>query len=253
MPLQDMDQLTLEMRQWRHTLHAHPELGFHEHATAAFVAAKLREWKIETHTGIGRTGVVGVIRGQQAASGSLGLRADMDALPMQEDTGAAYQSVNPGVFHGCGHDGHTTILLGAARMLSSHPTFRGTVYLIFQPAEETLRGGMAMVGDGLFDRFPCDAIFGLHNHPPLPCGQVGVRTGALLAACDLFRITIKGIGGHAASPHRARDPIVIGSALVNAIQTITSRSIDPLQTAVISVCQFNAGTAPNVRSLAPLF
>lgn len=246
MPTIDMDHLANEMTQWRRTLHAHPELGFQEHKTAAFVAEKLRGWGIETHTGIGGTGVVGVIKGRQGPGGSLGLRADMDALPMQEDTGAEYQSATPGVFHGCGHDGHTTVLLGAAYALSCDPAFEGTVNLIFQPAEETLLGGLAMMDDGLFNRFPCDEIFGLHNHPPMPSGQVGVRVGALLSACDLFRITIKGIGGHAASPHRARDPIVIGSALVTAIQTITSRSIDPLETAVVSVCQFNAGTAPNI-------
>ncbi|MBJ7262365.1 MAG: amidohydrolase [Burkholderiaceae bacterium] len=234
------------MTHWRRTLHTHPELGFQEYKTAAFVAEKLRDWGIETHTGIGGTGVVGVIEGNQGAGGRLGLRADMDALPMQEDTGADYRSATPGVFHGCGHDGHTTILLGTAYALSRNPAFQGTVNLVFQPAEETLLGGLAMMDDGLFERFPCDEIYGLHNHPPMPSGQVGVRVGALLSACDLFRISIKGVGGHAASPHRARDPIVIGSALVSAIQTITSRSIDPLQTAVVSVCQFNAGTAPNI-------
>ena len=242
----DMAQLAAEMTQWRRTLHTHPELGFQEYKTAAFVAEKLRAWGIETHTGIGGTGVVGVIQGNQGAGGCLGLRADMDALPMQEDTGADYQSATPGVFHGCGHDGHTTVLLGTAYALSRNPAFQGTVNLIFQPAEETLLGGLAMMDEGLFERFPCDEIYGLHNHPPMPSGQVGVRVGALLSACDLFRISIKGIGGHAASPHRARDPIVIGSALVTAIQTIDSRSIDPLQTAVVSVCQFNAGTAPNI-------
>ena len=242
----DMAQLAAEMTQWRRTLHTHPELGFQEYKTAAFVAEKLRAWGIETHTGIGGTGVVGVIQGNQGAGGCLGLRADMDALPMQEDTGADYQSATPGVFHGCGHDGHTTVMLGTAYALSRNPAFQGTVNLIFQPAEETLLGGLAMMDEGLFERFPCDEIYGLHNHPPMPSGQVGVRVGALLSACDLFRISIKGIGGHAASPHRARDPIVIGSALVTAIQTIASRSIDPLQTAVVSVCQFNAGTAPNI-------
>ena len=242
----DMAQLAAEMTQWRRTLHTHPELGFQEYKTAAFVAEKLRAWGIETHTGIGGTGVVGVIQGNQCAGGCLGLRADMDALPMQEDTGADYQSATPGVFHGCGHDGHTTVLLGTAYALSRNPAFQGTVNLIFQPAEETLLGGLAMMDEGLFERFPCDEIYGLHNHPPMPSGQVVVRVGALLSACDLFRISIKGIGGHAASPHRARDPIVIGSALVTAIQTIASRSIDPLQTAVVSVCQFNAGTAPNI-------
>lgn len=242
----DMDALARDMTEWRRKLHSHPELAFQEHETAAFVAEKLRGWGIETHTGIGGTGVVGVIRGKAGEGDAIGLRADMDALPMTEQTGAEYQSTRQNVFHGCGHDGHTTVLLGTAYALSRNPDFRGTVHLIFQPAEETLLGGLAMMDDGLFDCFPCDEIFGLHNHPPLPSGKVGVRVGSQLSACDLFRITVRGVGGHAASPHRARDPIVIGSALVQAVQTIASRSIDPLQTAVVSICQFNAGTAPNI-------
>lgn len=242
----DIDALAADMRQWRRHLHTKPELAFQEHETAAFVAGKLREWGIETHTGIGGTGVVGVIRGALGDGPSIGLRADMDALPMQEDTDADYQSQTPGMFHGCGHDGHTTMLLGTAYALSRNPQFRGTVHLIFQPAEETLLGGIAMMDAGLFDRFPSQEIFGLHNHPPMEPGRIGVRVGATLSACDLFRITVKGIGGHAASPHRTRDPVVIGSALVQSIQSITSRSIDPLQTAVVSVCQFHAGTAINI-------
>ncbi|VCU71172.1 putative hydrolase YxeP [Pigmentiphaga humi] len=235
-----------DMTTWRRAIHRNPELGFEEYETAAFVAERLREWGIETHTGIGGTGVVGVIRGTLGAGRNVGLRADMDALPMQEQTGLPYQSAKANLFHGCGHDGHTAILLGVARHYASHRDFRGTLHLIFQPAEETLKGGSAMIRDGLFERFPCDEVYGLHNHPPLEPGRVGVRNGAILSACDLFRIRIHGVGGHAASPHRAIDPIMIGSALIQSMQSIVSRSVDPLQTAVVSICQFHAGTAINI-------
>lgn len=244
----ELDQLAQDMLAWRRTLHANPELGFEEHETAAFVAGKLREWGIETHTGVGGTGVVGVIRGERGEGLRLGLRADMDALPMQEKTGVEYQSRKPGVFHGCGHDGHTAMLLGVARYLSTRRDFRGTLNLIFQPAEELLTGGKAMIADGLFQRFPCDELYGLHNHPILEPGKIGVRVGALLAACDLFRITVHGVGGHAAAPHRAIDPIVVGSALVQSIQTIVSRSTGPMEAAAVSVCSFQAGTAINIIS-----
>lgn len=235
-----------DMMAWRHTLHRNPELGFEEFETAAFIEAKLQGWGIETHTGVGGTGVVGVIRGERGPGRNIGLRADMDALPMQEETGVPYASTIPNRFHGCGHDGHTAILLGVARYFSQNRDFHGNLNLIFQPAEELLRGGTSMIEDGLFERFPCDEIYGLHNHPPLEPGKVGVRTGAILSACDQFRITIRGIGGHAASPHRAIDPVMIGAALVQSLQTVVSRSVDPLQTAVLSVCQFHAGTAINV-------
>lgn len=244
-PQPDQDWIE-DMTAWRRMFHRNPELGFQEHETAAFVASQLQSWGIETHTGIGGTGVVGVIHGELGDGPSIGLRADMDALPMHEETGAPHASGKDNVFHGCGHDGHTTILLGAARYFAGHRRFHGTLNLIFQPAEEALLGGIAMMDDGLFERFPCEELYGLHNHPPLEPGKVGVRYGATLAACDLFRITIDGVGGHAASPHRTIDPIVVGSALVQAIQTIASRSIDPLETAVISVCQFHAGSAINV-------
>ncbi|MEK7947515.1 M20 aminoacylase family protein [Pigmentiphaga sp. YJ18] len=246
MKIEVSDTHAQDMTTWRRTLHRNPELGFEEHETAAFVAERLREWGIETHTSIGGTGVVGVIQGALGPGRNLGLRADMDALPMQEQTGLPYQSVRPNRFHGCGHDGHTAILMGVARHFASHRDFRGTLNLIFQPAEETLRGGSTMIQDGLFERFPCDELYGLHNHPPLEPGRVGVRNGATLSACDLFRIRIHGVGGHAASPHRTVDPVVVGSALVQSLQTIVSRSVDPLQTAVVSVCQFHAGTAINV-------
>lgn len=235
-----------DMMAWRHTLHRNPELGFEEFETAAFIEAKLQGWGIETHTGIGGTGVVGVIKGERGPGRNIGLRADMDALPMQEETGVPYASTIPNRFHGCGHDGHTAILLGVSRYFSQNRDFHGTLNLIFQPAEELLRGGSRMIEDGLFERFPCDEIYGLHNHPPLEPGKVGVRTGSILSACDQFRITIRGIGGHAASPHRAIDPIMIGASLIQSLQTVISRSVDPLQTAVLSVCQFHAGTAINV-------
>jgi amidohydrolase len=244
----DFDQLAQDMRQWRRFLHAHPELGFEEHETAAFVAEKLRSWGIETHTGIGGTGVVGVIHGEQGEGFRLGFRADMDALPMQEKTQAGHQSKKDGVFHGCGHDGHTTILLGLARHLSTHRNFRGTVHLVFQPAEELLTGGKTMIADGLFERFPCDEMYGLHNHPVLEPGKLGTRVGSMLAACDLFRITVHGVGGHAAAPQRAIDPIVVGSALVQSLQTIVSRSTGPMEAAAVSVCSFHAGTAINIIS-----
>lgn len=238
--------LAESMRTWRRNIHQHPELGFHEHRTAAMVASLLNSWDIEVQTGVGGTGVVGTIRGAQGTGLSIGLRADMDALPMQEKGTVAHRSTHDNVFHGCGHDGHTAILLGVAKQLAENRAFRGTVHLIFQPAEETLRGGSEMIRDGLFDRFHCDEIYALHNNNALPAGKVGVRVGAILSACDLFRIRIQGVGSHAAIPHRSVDPVMIGAALVQSIQSIVSRNIDPLDTAVVSVCKFVAGTAINV-------
>jgi len=236
------------MRAWRQDIHRHPELGFVEHRTAAFVAARLAEWDIPVHTGLGGTGVVGTIRGSLNGGEGLaiGLRADMDALPMAEQGTPAYRSLHDGVFHGCGHDGHTAILLGVARYLSANRAFHGTVHLIFQPAEETLRGGSAMIRDGLFERFPCDEIYALHNNNALAAGKIGVRAGAILSACDLFRINIEGVGSHAAMPHKSVDPILVGSSLAQAVQSIVSRNVDPLETAVVSVCRFVSGTAINV-------
>jgi hippurate hydrolase len=238
--------LAESMRTWRRNIHQHPELGFHEHRTADMVANLLTSWDIEVQTGVGGTGVVGTIRGTQGVGLSIGLRADMDALPMQEKGTVAHRSKHDNVFHGCGHDGHTSILLGVARQLSENRAFRGTVHLIFQPAEETLRGGSEMIRDGLFERFHCDEIYALHNNNALPAGKIGVRSGAILSACDLFRINVQGVGSHAAMPHRSVDPLMIGAAIVQSIQSIVSRNIDPLDTAVVSVCKFTAGTAINV-------
>jgi amidohydrolase len=241
-----LDTLSDLMRTWRRDIHRHPELGFHEHRTAELVAGLLRQWNIDVQTGVGGTGVVGTIRGTLGAGPSLGLRADMDALPMQEKGAVAHRSTHDNVFHGCGHDGHTAIMLGVAKHLAAHRDFRGTVHVIFQPAEETLRGGSAMIDDGLFERFHCDEIYALHNNNALPAGKIGVRSGAILSACDLFRISIKGVGSHAAMPHRGIDPLVVGTTIVQSIQSIVSRNIDPLDTAVVSVCKFIAGTAINV-------
>jgi amidohydrolase len=241
-----LDTLSDLMRTWRRDIHRHPELGFHEHRTAELVAGLLRQWDIEVQTGVGGTGVVGTIRGTRGAGLSLGLRADMDALPMQEKGAVAHRSTHDNVFHGCGHDGHTAIMLGVAKHLAAHRDFGGTVHLIFQPAEETLRGGSAMIDDGLFERFHCDEVYALHNNNALPAGKIGVRSGAILSACDLFRISIKGVGSHAAMPHRGIDPLVVGTTIVQSIQSIVSRNIDPLDTAVVSVCKFISGTAINV-------
>ena len=239
--------LTGEMRAWRRDIHRHPELGFEERRTSGMVARLLQSWDIEVAEGVGGTGVVGTLRGAKGPGMSLGLRADMDALPMDELGTVAHRSVNPGVFHGCGHDGHTAIMLGVAKTLAAGKRdFRGTVHFIFQPAEETLGGGAAMLEDGLFERFPCDEIYALHNINQLPAGMVGVRNGAILSACDVFRIRIQGVGTHAAMPHLGIDPILVGTSLVQSLQSIVSRNVDPLETSVVSVCTFNAGTARNV-------
>ena len=230
----------------RHDIHAHPEIGFEEVRTSGLVAEKLQGWGIETHRQIGRTGVVGILKGNKGDGRRIGLRADMDALPMDEMTNLPYRSRNPGKFHGCGHDGHTTMLLGAARYLAENRDFAGTAVFIFQPAEEGLGGARAMLADGLFQRFPCDEIYGLHNSPYMDAGQVRVFPGAGMAAADLFDIKIKGRGSHGAMPQVSRDPIVAGSALVQAFQSIVSRNADPLKAAVLSVTRFNAGTAYNV-------
>ncbi|MGH8816738.1 MAG: amidohydrolase [Achromobacter pestifer] len=235
-----------EFAAWRRDIHAHPELSFQEQRTSDLVAAKLDEWGIEIHRGVGKTGVVGVLQGERAGPRSLGLRADMDALPMQEKTGLAYRSTQDGSFHGCGHDGHTATLLAVARYLSLHRDFAGTVNFIFQPAEETLSGGAAMLEDGLFKRFPCDEIYGLHNNPMLGKGRVAVGEGAILSACDAFSIKVHGIGSHGAMPHQGNDPIVIASQLVGMLQTIVSRSLDPLVAGVVSVGMMHGGSAPNV-------
>jgi len=234
-----------ELTSWRQDLHAHPELGFEEHRTSDVVAAKLAEWGIEVTRGIAGTGLVGTLR--QGSSGrSIGLRADMDCLAMTEENEFAHRSTTPGRMHACGHDGHTTMLLGAARYLAETRNFDGTVRFIFQPAEEGGGGGRVMVEEGLFERFSCDMVFGAHNDPLLPVGQMQASTGQVCAAADNFWIRIGGRGGHAARPHLSIDPVVAGSHVVLALQSLVSRRIDPLRSAVLSITQFHSGSAGNV-------
>ncbi|WP_368040552.1 M20 aminoacylase family protein [Roseicella sp. DB1501] len=235
------DQLTA----WRRDFHAHPETGFEEHRTAALVAQRLASWGIEVHRGIGRTGLVGVLRNGHG-NRAIGLRADMDALDMPEANGFAHRSTVPGKMHGCGHDGHTTMLLGAARYLAETRRFDGIVHFIFQPAEEGQGGALAMLEDGLFRRFPCDAIYALHNRPGLPVGHYAIRPGAMMAGCAFFDLAIEGRGGHAARPESTVDPVVCGAQIVSAWQSIVGRNVAPNDTAVISVTGFSAGTAYNV-------
>ena len=237
--------LTPEMTEWRRDLHAHPELGFEEHRTSDVVAAKLAEWGIEVTRGIAGTGLVGTLRSGSGA-GSIGLRADMDCLPMTEDNDFPHRSTAPGRMHACGHDGHTTMLLGAAKYLAETRNFDGTVHFIFQPAEEGGGGGRIMVEEGLFDRFPCDMVFGAHNDTTMPLGTMKAVVGQVSAASDRFWVRITGRGGHAARPHRAIDPVVVGSHIVLALQSIVARRTDPLKSAVLSITQFHAGSAGNV-------
>jgi amidohydrolase len=235
-----------DMTAWRRDLHAHPELGFEERRTSAFVAAKLHEFGFdEVHTGMAKTGVVGVLRAG-TGEGSIGLRADMDALPIQETTGRAYASTVPGKMHACGHDGHTTMLLGAARYLAETRNFDGTAYFIFQPAEEQDGGGRVMVEEGLFERFPAPRVFGLHNWPRAPLGTFGMRPGPIMAAADRVQIRLTGQGGHGAMPHLSRDPMVAGAHIVIALQTVVSRNLDPVAQGVVSITQFHGGEADNV-------
>jgi amidohydrolase len=230
---------------WRHDIHTHPELGFEERRTSDLVAEKLAGFGCEVHRGIGRTGVVGRLRIGNS-SRSVGLRADMDALPIQEANSFTYRSRYDGRMHACGHDGHTTMLLGAARYLAETRNFDGTVHFIFQPAEEGLGGGDAMVKDGLFDRFPCDAIFGMHNAPGLAVGKFAIRTGAMMAGGAYFDIAVTGRGAHGARPQAAIDPVIVASHITTALQTIVSRNVEPVDTAVLSVTQIHAGDAYNV-------
>ncbi|MDB3936405.1 M20 family metallopeptidase [Granulosicoccus sp.] len=229
----------------RRDLHEHPELGMHETRTSAIVADFLKQWGIEVHTGIGNTGVVGVLKGQSEGR-MIGLRADMDALPIHECTNLAFASKTPGVMHACGHDAHTTMLLGAARYLAETRQFNGTAVFIFQPAEEGLGGARAMLADELFDRFPCEEIYGMHNLPDGNPHQVGVKPGQAMAGADFFDITINAEGAHAAMPHQSIDPIVIGSSLVQQFQSIVSRNVAPTQPLVLSVTQIHSGSAYNV-------
>ncbi|NNK17334.1 MAG: amidohydrolase [Sulfitobacter sp.] len=228
-------------------LHAHPEIGFQERRTAGIVAEKLREYGVdEVHTEIAETGVVGLIKGNRKGTRRVGLRADMDALPIHEETNLSYASTHPGVMHACGHDSHTTMLLGAAKHLANTRDFAGTAVLIFQPAEEGLGGARGMLKAGLFDRFPCDEIYGMHNSPNGQPGKVGICKGAAMAGASFFDIVVQGKGSHAAMPQQSRDPLVIASALVGSLQTILSRNVAPLDTCVLSVTQLHAGSAYNV-------
>jgi hippurate hydrolase len=235
----------------RRDLHAHPELGYEEHRTAALVAERLHQWGIEVHTGVGRTGVVGIIRGRRDASGrSVGLRADMDALPMQEESDFAHRSTRPGLMHGCGHDGHTTMLLGAAQYLASTRNFDGSVFLIFQPGEEGFAGARTMIEDGLFERFPANEVYALHNWPGLPAGHIGLNPGPMMAAADRIEITISGRGGHAAHPHLSVDPVLIAGHIITAVQSVVARNVAPIDTAVVSLCAVQAGH-PGAFSVIP--
>lgn len=234
-----------ELTALRRDIHAHPELGFNEQRTSGLVADSLWALGYQVHRNIGKTGVVGVLQGKRNTSGrSIGLRADMDALPILEQTDAPHASTCSGVMHACGHDGHTAVLLGAARYLAETRNFDGRVVLIFQPAEEGLGGAQAMLDDGLFDRFHCDAIYGLHNWPGLPAGVIGVNPGPMMAAADHFEIHIEGRGGHGAHPYQANDPVVIAAHLITALQTIVSRNVPAPDAAVITVAAVNAGSLP---------
>ena len=229
----------------RRDIHQHPELAFEEHRTAALVADKLEGWGYAVERGIGGTGVVGrLVRGTGARR--LGLRADMDALPIDEASGTAWASVRPGLMHACGHDGHTAMLLAAARHLAEHGDFDGTLHLVFQPAEEGGGGALRMMADGLFARYPCDAIFAMHNMPGIAQGHLVFRDGAAMASSDYATITVEGTGGHGAMPHRAADPVVAAASLVMALQTVVSRNVDPLHAAVVTVGALHAGQANNV-------
>jgi hippurate hydrolase len=240
-----------DIQAWRRDLHEHPELLYDVHRTAAFVADRLREFGCdEVATGLGRTGVVGVIKGRKPAGNGelkvIGLRADMDALPIHEATDLPYASKTEGKMHACGHDGHTAMLLGAARYLAETRNFAGDAVVIFQPAEEGGAGAAAMIEDGLMDRFRIDQVYGMHNGPGLPIGSFAIRTGPIMAATDSIDITIEGLGGHAARPHKCIDSVLVGAQLISALQQIVSRNVDPLDSAVISMCEFHAGNARNV-------
>ncbi len=229
----------------RRDIHAHPELAFAEHRTAELVARHLEALGIETYRGIGGTGVVGVVRGRRGLR-AIGLRADMDALPITERNEFAHKSTVQGCMHACGHDGHTTMLLGAAEALAARRDFDGTVYLIFQPAEEGEGGAPAMIADGLFERFPMEAVFGMHNWPGMEAGTFAIHSGPVMASADRFDIRFTGVGAHAAMPHLGVDPVVAGAAFVQAAQTLVSRVLDPIDAGVVSVTQFHAGEAYNV-------
>ncbi len=234
-----------ELTAWRRDLHAHPELGFEENRTADLVAQRLESFGIEVHRGVGRTGVVGVLR-NGSANKAIGLRADMDALPIDETNGFDHRSQNKGRMHACGHDGHTTMLLGAARYLAQTRNFDGTVNFIFQPAEEGLGGAQAMIADGLFQRFPCDVLFGMHNRPKLAIGRFNVRAGPMMAGGAFFDIDVTGVGAHGARPETGVDSLMVAVQIASTLQTIVSRNVRPVDTAVLSITQFHTGDAYNV-------
>ncbi len=247
MPPQDrITQLQPEMTAWRRDFHAHPEIGFEEHRTSGIVATKLAEWGIEVHRGLGGTGVVGVLRGKKGAghgNRAIGLRADMDALPMDEANTFAHRSTIPGRMHACGHDGHTSMLLGAAKYLAETRNFSGTVHFVFQPAEEGLAGAKRMLDDGLFEKFPCDAIYGIHNSPNVPLGKVRAVTGTALAAIDYFTVTLRGKSTHGATPQNGIDTVSIAAQVINIINAIPSRHVDALDSAIISIGMIHGGTS----------
>lgn len=239
-----LDRLCAELVELRRDLHAHPEIAFEEKRTSDLVAARLRELGLDVHRGLAKTGVVGTL--SKGSGPAIGLRADMDALDLSERTGLAYASLDTGRMHACGHDGHTAMLLGAAQYLAERGDFCGTLHFIFQPAEENLAGGKLMVDEGLFERFPMAAVFGLHNLPGLEAGTMGARAGPVMACADFFELQIEGVGGHAAYPHRAKDPIVAAAQIVSAWQTLVSRGADPLESAVVSVTRIQGGHTTNV-------
>ena len=240
-----MKSLQGEVQAWRHDIHKHPELGFQENRTAEKVASLLEEFGLEVHTGIGKTGVVGTLKRGDSDQG-IGMRADIDALPIKEANTFDYRSVHDGVFHGCGHDGHTAMLLAAAKHLAESGNFDGTAHFIFQPSEEDGRGALAMMEDGLFDRFPMNAVFGMHNMPGIPAGHFAVKKGVITTSEDIFVITIKGRGGHASMPNRSIDPVVIGAEVILALQSIVSRSVAPEHWGVVSVTEVLTDGARNV-------
>jgi len=240
-----------DIQAWRRDIHQYPELLYDTLRTSSFVADRLREFGCdEVATGLGKTGVVGVIKGKKPAGHGdikvIGLRADMDALPIEEATGLPYASKTPGLMHACGHDGHTAMLLGAARYLAETRNFSGDAVVIFQPAEEGGAGAKAMIDDGLMDRFGIDQVYGMHNGPGIPIGSFAIRPGPMMAATDSIDITIEGHGGHAARPHKCIDSVLVGAQIVNALQQVVARSLDPLDSAVLSMCEFHAGNARNV-------
>jgi hippurate hydrolase len=241
-----------ELTAFRRDLHAHPELGFEERRTASRVIDALRVAGVdEIHEGIGRTGVVGIVRGRRGASArAVGLRADMDALPLVEENDFAWRSATRGLMHGCGHDGHTTMLVGAARYLAATRDFDGTAVLIFQPGEEGFAGAKAMIDDGLFDRFPVEAVYAMHNWPALPAGTVGVNSGPMMAAADRIEIVIQGRGGHGAHPYLAIDPVLVAAHIITAAQSLVSRNVNPIDNAVVSLCSMHAGE-PTAYSVIP--